>query len=632
MGFKNLVFEFMNKNVLFSLFLLASCASIGPREGTVLETSKKITAEDKPIKKEKNKNLESILKEKVARAKKEGKKGLSLLEGELFLKGSDSAFRSNYRDSILYFKYLLELQPNDPYLKKRYGIELIKIGRLGQAKVQLEELYEKRGNYSNIGLILGGIYNSLGQRGKAESVYLSIINGESKRIIEACLFLSKSYQVRKELKKAKKILKKCTMKTKRKELFLYYEGKIALEEGDPKKAKKLFFESLKRNPDYYLSVIELGKLFEKEGKLIKALELYESFLKREPMAYPILTRTVNVLLRLNEKERAIPYVEALTRIDPTDLNLKLRLGLFYIDVKRYEDSKSIFNELFQEVPNSAKVLFYLGVLHKKTGKFDEAILYFSKIKKDNSYFKESLVQVANILMEKAVVKGKNDFNHFFVKKFTSFTADKSKEFPLLKLELMSLMSSFYESLGQYKKSIKVLESLKGESGFSESHEYYLASLYEKNKDFLKAREIITGILKKNPNNPHALNFLGYSMLEKNENLALALKYIKKAVQLRPKDGYIRDSLGWYYFKVGQISKAFKELKKAWELVKSDFIIAKHMAAIYLKKKKYKMAFKFYQEAIKASKNEEQKKEVLALIKTLQDRNPELSPKRLPASK
>jgi hypothetical protein len=122
MGFKNLVFEFMNKNVLFSLFLLASCASIGPREGTVLETSKKITAEDKPIKKEKNKNLESILKEKVARAKKEGKKGLSLLEGELFLKGSDSAFRSNYRDSILYFKYLLELQPNDPYLKKMYGI------------------------------------------------------------------------------------------------------------------------------------------------------------------------------------------------------------------------------------------------------------------------------------------------------------------------------------------------------------------------------------------------------------------------------------------------------------------------------------------------------------------------------
>jgi hypothetical protein len=57
-----------------------------------------------------------------------------------------------------------------------------------------------------------------------------------------------------------------------------------------------------------------------------------------------------------------------------------------------------------------------------------------------------------------------------------------------------------------------------------------------------------------------------------------------------------------------------------------------MATIYLKKKKYKMAFKFYQEAIKASKNEEQKKEVLALIKTLQDRNPELSPKRLPASK
>ena len=109
----------------------------------------------------------------------------------------------------------------------------------------------------------------------------------------------------------------------------------------------------------------MGKVLEEEKNLEKAFLVYRKYLKDDPLAYPVLRRIVNVLLKLNNKEEAIPYVEKLTRIDPTDLNLKLRLGLFYIDVKRHDESKSIFRELLQEVPNSAKVQFYLGVLHKR---------------------------------------------------------------------------------------------------------------------------------------------------------------------------------------------------------------------------------------------------------------------------
>ena len=260
--------------------------------------------------------------------------------------------------------------------------------------------------------------------------------------------------------------------------------------------------------------------------------VYRKYLKDDPLAYPVLRRIVNVLLKLNNKEEAIPYVEKLTRIDPTDLNLKLRLGLFYIDVKRHDESKSIFRELLQEVPNSAKVQFYLGVLHKRTKDYDKAVFYFKKIKKNNIYFKESVVQIANILMEKAVPFGENDLNHELVKNFMAYTLKKSEEFEFLKLELGSIIASFYETTRHFKKAIEALASLKSEQGFGENHEYYLASLYEKNKNFKKAREIVVSILKKNPDNPHALNFLGYSMLEKNENLPQAFVYIKKAVRLR----------------------------------------------------------------------------------------------------
>ena len=104
------------------------------------------------------------------------------------------------------------------------------------------------------------------------------------------------------------------------------------------------------------------------------------------------------------------------------------------------------------------------------------------------------------------------------------------------------------------------------------------------------------------------------------------------MRLSANDGYIRDSLGWFYYKTGKIDKALREIKKAWKLVKSDFIIAKHLAAVYLKKKNFSMAMKFYQEAIKASKTKEERREVAGLIKKLQDRTSSKGPKRLPASK
>ena len=215
--------------------------------------------------------------------------------------------------------------------------------------------------------------------------------------------------------------------------------------------------------------------------------------------------------------------------------------------------------------------------------------------------------------------------------FISYTQAKSKEFQFLKLELGSIIASFYETIRNFQKAIVALASLKNEQGFGENHEYYLASLYEKNKNYEKAKEIVTAILKKNPENPHALNFLGYSMLEKNENLPQAFIYIKKAARLRPNDGYIRDSLGWFYYKTGKINKALKEIKKAWKLVKSDYVIAKHLATIYLKKRNYSQALKFYREALKASKTDEERREVAGLIKNLQDRGKIAGPKRVPAS-
>lgn len=59
-----------------------------------------------------------------------------------------------------------------------------------------------------------------------------------------------------------------------------------------------------------------------------------------------------------------------------------------------------------------------------------------------------------------------------------------------------------------------------------------------------------------------LNYLGYSLVDRNENLDEALKLIQRAVELRPDDGYILDSLAWAYYRLGRYDEAVAPMERA----------------------------------------------------------------------
>ena len=77
-----------------------------------------------------------------------------------------------------------------------------------------------------------------------------------------------------------------------------------------------------------------------------------------------------------------------------------------------------------------------------------------------------------------------------------------------------------------------------------------------------------------------LNYLGYSWVDRGENLDEAFKMLHKAVELRPSDGYIVDSLGWGYYKLGKYDEAVKELERAIDLKPGDPTINEHLGDAY----------------------------------------------------
>ena len=110
--------------------------------------------------------------------------------------------------------------------------------------------------------------------------------------------------------------------------------------------------------------------------------------------------------------------------------------------------------------------------------------------------------------------------------------------------------------------------------------YYRGICEERSKQWDKAEADMRKALELQPDQPHVLNYLGYSWIDRGMNLDEGMKMIKRAVDQRPDDGYIVDSLGWAYFRIGEYDPAVKNLERAIDLKPEDPTINDHLGDAY----------------------------------------------------
>jgi tetratricopeptide (TPR) repeat protein len=151
-------------------------------------------------------------------------------------------------------------------------------------------------------------------------------------------------------------------------------------------------------------------------------------------------------------------------------------------------------------------------------------------------------------------------------------------------------------------SVTLADILSGRERFGEATEYYTKAIdlletpetanwvlfyrrgitYERTDrwdlgeaDFFRALELF-------PDRPEVLNYLGYTWADKGLNLDRALGMIQKAVDLRPNDGYIVDSLGWAHYMLGDYEEAVTHLERAVQLSPEDAVLNDHLGDAYWK--------------------------------------------------
>jgi Tfp pilus assembly protein PilF len=138
----------------------------------------------------------------------------------------------------------------------------------------------------------------------------------------------------------------------------------------------------------------------------------------------------------------------------------------------------------------------------------------------------------------------------------------------------------YTDAGQTTRAESLLVQALDQGADTAATWYDIASAREKAKDFTGAETAIQKVLLLQPDNAQALNFLGYLYADYNRKADEAVPLLKKALALDPENGFIMDSLGWAYYRIGSLDSARVELEQAIQASGEDPTILEHLGDVY----------------------------------------------------
>jgi tetratricopeptide (TPR) repeat protein len=135
---------------------------------------------------------------------------------------------------------------------------------------------------------------------------------------------------------------------------------------------------------------------------------------------------------------------------------------------------------------------------------------------------------------------------------------------------------FADAIAAYGKAITLAGPANADWGL-----YFLrGSMNERAGNWPAAQADLREALYRSPDEPAALNYLGYALLERGEAVAEAAALIERAAKMRPGDGGVIDSLGWSQYRQGRFAEAVTTLEKAAALEPADPVVTEHLGDAY----------------------------------------------------
>lgn len=518
-----------------------------------------------------------------------------------FLLGRNAELTGKLDDAREAYEKALVCDLHSAPIMRRLAVLLINMGNKREAVTWMERVIAENPEDVSARSFLANLYLSMEQPDQAEAMYREIIAKDEKDY-DNRLSLGLLYARQKKFTEARDVLLALLKLNPEYAAAYPYLARVYAEMGDKAKARAAYEKGLAVNWSPLLS-FEYASFLEKGGLVDDALKVYRRILEEDESNEVIRTKVVGLLLKADRIPEAIKELEALRPYASEVQRIELNLARLLLDQKRYAEAVTSLRAALAADPGFDEARTLLGLAYHEQGQYGAAAKVLQEVAPGSEQYDEATLMLVRSIEQDQGGAAAEEFLRGKLK-------DSSTRRPV-----------FYTALAGWlreRKDYAAAEAVVEEAmrNYPEESEVYLdyAILQDELGGTDKALAAMKKLLAAKPDDPYALNYIGYTWADRGENLDQALAYVRRAVAQKPDDGFVLDSLGWVLFKMGRYPEAVAELEKALAIEPDDPTINEHLGDVYLKLGRVRQALSAWAKALESHKEEGKKEQVRQKIK------------------
>ena len=353
---------------------------------------------------------------------------------------------------------------------------------------------------------------------------------------------------------------------------------------------------------------------------------------------------LNNLIKKNNFKSAI---QLSNDINVLDSNLLIQQSKQWIDNSEFNNFGNLFS-CQNEADILAEFFFLISNFYASDENYEQSIFYsnISNFLNPKFYFNlthliSNYFEIKNYEKAKQLLKNFNKEEEIYywykTKKISqiisyeedsdvalSYIENKFEDYSNPSIKILNDMANIYKRNKEFEKSIKyyslLLKKLNKKSEAYADILYKRGSSYERLGDYQSSDNDLLKSLSIKPDDPYVLNYLGYGWLERDYKIQDAIAMLDKAYNQKKNDPFIIDSVGWGYYLIGDYINAENFLRKAIQLMPKDPIVNDHYGDVLWKLNKKIQAQYYWESAINSEDTENKTKENISkkLLKGLDE--------------
>ncbi|MBS1153444.1 MAG: hypothetical protein H6Q89_5142 [Myxococcaceae bacterium] len=539
-----------------------------------------------------------------------------------FMRARLAHHEGDHRLALDELRLALASDDANPFLLTQLAEQYARLTELERAELTLKKALERNANYQPAQLLMGRVLYEAQKVTRARAHLQRAIKLKP-RDTDAYLVLTQLWLDQNKPDEAVKVVEELAAALPGEPVGYRRLGLALAERGDLVRAERLLTKAVDRDPGDVESWVALATLLEASNRLARAEQAYAAALERDPENREVLLSAGRLALRLDSIVLARAYFDQLLALS-RDPEVAVKVAFSYLAMHRLSAAAEVLDST-RTTFGEPRLHFYAGLVHERMRSWGKAADAYAAVGRDSGeLFHEARLHRAISLSSlgqhvKAIdllrkgLDERPDYQALIpayaralerggqLKEAESVLGKAVNERPAP--EVFEALSGLYERGGRLGEAVNVLTQALKRRPKDELLLYALGTVYERKGETQKSLEKMRSVLDVNPDNANAMNFIGYLLADNGRDFDEAERLLTRALELKPDNASYLDSLGWVYFRRGELEKAVETLQRANTVSPNEPTINEHLGDAWAKAQKKKDAAEAYQRALNALKED-----------------------------